>query len=66
MVSMTELTQELLKLQGEGDYAAARDFTDKVGYLGETLQADLERVNQKGVPTDIVFEQGVEALGLAP
>lgn len=63
-VAMTELTQELLKLQGEGDYKAALDFTEKMGFLGDTLKADLERVNQKGIPTDIVFEQGVATLGL--
>ena len=62
--AMTELTQELLKLQGDGDYAAASDFTEKMGFLGDTLKADLERVNQKGIPTDIVFEQGAEVLGL--
>ena len=62
--AMAELSGVLLKLQGDGDYGAARDFTDKMAFLGDTLRADLERVNQKGIPTDIVFEQGVEALGL--
>lgn len=65
-VAMQELSGELLKLQGDGDYGTARDFTDRLGFVGATLAADLERVNQKGIPTDIVFEQGVEALGLAP
>lgn len=64
--AMTELSGELLKLQGNGDYSAARKFTEEMGYLGTTLQADLERVNQKGIPTDIVFEQGVAVLGLSP
>ena len=27
-------------------------------------QADLDRVNAAGIPTDIVFEQGVDVLGL--
>jgi hypothetical protein len=65
-IAMTELSRELLTLQGNGDYAAARAFTDDLGYLGNTLRADLERVNKEGIPTDIVFEQGVETLGLAP
>ena len=65
-VAMQELTGELLKLQGDGDYGAARDFTDRLGFVGTTLAADLERVNQKGIPTDIVFDQGVDTLGLVP
>ncbi len=28
------------------------------------LKADLERVNRAGIPTDIVFEQGKQVLGL--
>jgi hypothetical protein len=64
--AMTELSRELLTLQGNGDYAAVRAFTEKMGYVNSTLQADLERVNQKGIPTDVVFEQGIETLGLDP
>jgi hypothetical protein len=63
-VAIAELSSEILKLQGEGDYDAARKFADEMGFVGEVLQADLVRVNQRGIPTDIVFEQGVEALGL--
>ena len=60
----TELTQALLKLQGDGDYAAAGAFIEKYAYVGPVLQADLDRLNAEGVPVDIVFEQGVEVLGL--
>jgi hypothetical protein len=28
------------------------------------LQADLNRLQQKGIPVDITFEQGVKVLGL--
>ena len=62
--AMAELSNQLLKLQGEGDYDVARRFTDDMGYVGPVLQADLERVNRAGIPTDIVFDQGIEVLGL--
>ena len=62
--AMTKLSGKLLQLQGDGDYAAARKFLDEMGYVGEVLKADLERVNREGIPTDIVFEQGVDVLGL--
>lgn len=60
----TELTQVLLKLQGDGSYEAAGRFIEEYAYIGPFLQADLDRLNAEGVPVDIVFEQGVEVLGL--
>jgi hypothetical protein len=62
--AIAELSQEILKLQGNGDYDAARKFADEMGFVGEVLKADLERVNQRGIPTDIIFDQGIKALGL--
>ena len=63
-LAIAELSQEILQLQGNGDYDAARKFSDEMGFVGEILKLDLERVNQRGIPTDIVFEQGVDVLGL--
>ena len=63
-VAMTKLSQKLLELQGEGDYEKARTFLDEMGFVGEVLKGDLQRVNQAGIPTDIVFEQGSDVLGL--
>jgi hypothetical protein len=60
----TELTQVLLRLQGEGDYAAAAKFVETNAFVGPSLKADLERLNAEGIPVDIVFEQGAEVLGL--
>ena len=58
------LAGRILQLQGDGDYRAAREFADQMGFVGPVLQADLERVNRAGIPTDIVFEQGADILGL--
>ena len=63
-VAVAKLSQAILQLQGEGDYDAAKKFAEDNGYVGEVLKGDLRRVNQQGIPTDIVFEQGIEALGL--
>jgi hypothetical protein len=65
-VAVEQLAGTILKLQGDGDYAAAREFTDTVGQIGPVLAADIERVNRTGIPTDIVFNQGEQVLGLAP
>ncbi len=58
------LSEKILRLQGDGDYAAADAFIARYGQEGEGLRADLERLSQEGIPVDIVFEQGLEALGL--
>lgn len=63
-VAATELTNKILKLQGDGDYQGARKFMDEMSFVGPVLQADLQRVERAGIPTDIVFEQGVQTLGL--
>ncbi|MEO1174719.1 MAG: Zn-dependent hydrolase, partial [Myxococcota bacterium] len=60
----TALSQRLLELQGDGDYAAAVAFTDRYGVVTETLKADLARVDGAGIPVDVVFEQGLSVLGL--
>ncbi|MFK7766460.1 MAG: hypothetical protein AB8B55_04515 [Mariniblastus sp.] len=63
-IAVGELSKAILTLQGNGDYEAAKKFAEEKGFVGEVLKADLLRVNQRGIPTDIVFEQGVEVLGL--
>lgn len=60
------LSRTILELQGNGDYSAAAKFADDMGFVGDTLKADLNRVNQQGIPTDIVFAQGPQVLGLKP
>ena len=60
----TELTQVILRLQGEGEYGDALEFVQKNAYIGATLKADLDRLAAKGIPVDIVFEQGTAVLGL--
>ena len=63
-VAMEELSKQILMLQGDGNYEKARSFADELGFVGPVLKADLKRVNREGIPTDIVFEQGPEVLGL--
>lgn len=57
-----ELTTMTLKFQGDGDYAGAKRFLSKYGTISPQLKKDLDRLND--IPTDIVFDQGAEALGL--
>ncbi len=58
------LSAAILKLQGDGDYDAVGAFVARYGTLDATLKADLERLSAAGIPVDVVFDQGVEVLGL--
>ncbi|MCD4696303.1 MAG: Zn-dependent hydrolase [Bacteroidales bacterium] len=59
-----ELTQIILKMQGDGDYEAAKAIIKEKGVILPELQADLDKLADVGIPVDIVFEQGPEMLGL--
>jgi hypothetical protein len=52
----------ILQLQGNGDYAGVTRFMADRGKLSPTLQGDLQRLGSKGIPVDIVFEQGTGVL----
>jgi hypothetical protein len=58
------LSEKLLTIQGNGDHAAAGALIAEMGEPAGQLQSDLNRINEAGIPTDIVFVQGVEVLGL--
>lgn len=60
--AMLDLTTEILTIQGNGDYEAAKAFLAE-GLIKEQLQADLDRLKDKGIPKDILFKQGNEVLG---
>lgn len=62
--AMNELSALILKLQGEGDYEGVGKLVENKAKIGEQLQADLNRLAEKGIPVDVVFKQGVEVLGL--
>ncbi len=62
--AMAALSELLLTLQGDGDYDGAVELVNSKGIIGETLQADLDRLTQANIPVDITFNQGVAELGL--
>ncbi len=62
--AMNALSERILTLQGQGDYEGVVAFMDKEAQQGPQLTADLARLGEKGIPVDVVFEQGVDVLGL--
>jgi hypothetical protein len=55
---MNALSQKILTLQGNGDYAGVQQFQEQYGKISPELQKDLDRLKTKGIPVDVVFEQG--------
>jgi hypothetical protein len=62
--AMISIMQKILYLQGDGDYEAAKEWVSTEGVIKEQLQADLDRLNDAGIPVDIIFEQGKKQVGL--
>jgi hypothetical protein len=56
--------QDILFIQGNGDYAAATKLIEETGIVMPTLRTDLDRLGNANIPVDIVFEQGPSKLGL--
>ncbi|HZG44138.1 MAG TPA: hypothetical protein VEY93_14415 [Longimicrobium sp.] len=62
--AMNALSEQILRFQGDGDYAGVQAFMARYGQIGPELQADLGRLATAGIPVDVVFEQGTDVLGL--
>ncbi|MFT5619685.1 MAG: hypothetical protein ACI85I_002932, partial [Arenicella sp.] len=62
--AMTSLSEMILTFQGNGDYDGVTKTMNEMGKVGAELQKDLDLLAEKGIPVDVTFEQGVEALGL--
>jgi hypothetical protein len=61
--AMNALTEKILRFQGDGDYEGVAAFVDEYARVPQQLQADLDRLADEGIPVDIVFEQGLAAVG---
>jgi hypothetical protein len=58
------MAEQILKFQGDGDYAGVTAFMRERGALAPDLKHDLDRLVSRKIPVDVVFEQGGQVLGL--
>ena len=58
--AVTASVQQILVLQGDGDYNLAKKLIETDGVIGTELQKDLDRINMANIPVDIVFNMGTE------
>ncbi len=62
--AVNSLAAKIITLQGDGNYDGVKAILTEKGIIIPGLQKDLDRVNEKGIPKDIYFEQGLKVLGL--
>ena len=63
-LAIDALTNDILTIQGDGDYDGAVALIEKYGVVSPDLKADLEIINRNDIPVDIVFKQGASVVGL--
>ncbi len=62
--AMDALSKKLLILQGDGDYAGAKKLLNDKGIIGNSLQADLDKLTRANIPVDVKFIQGKSVMDL--
>ncbi len=54
----------IIAMEGEGDAAAAKAYSDRNGKIGVELQNDLDQIRDANIPRDIIYRQGASVLGI--
>lgn len=62
VIAMTELSELILKLQGNGDYNGVAKLVEEKGIISSDLQTDLNKLSNSNIPVDVIFEQGIDML----
>ncbi len=55
---------KVIVLQGDGNKAEIDKWIEEKSIVSPALQKDLDKIVVAGIPKDIVYNQGVEVLGL--
>jgi hypothetical protein len=62
--AINEWSAFILSIEGEGDYDKAVKYMQENGNVRPDLQEGLDVLKTANIPKDVVFDQGIEALGL--
>jgi hypothetical protein len=62
--AMNKLGGMILTLQGNGNKEAVEKTQKEKAIISPELQADLNKLTKRGIPVDIIFDQGVDVLGV--
>ncbi|NOQ27863.1 MAG: Zn-dependent hydrolase [Bacteroidales bacterium] len=62
--AMRNFSEDILVIQGDGDYEAAKKLINEKGFIRDDLLNDLYKIQKQRIPKDIVFIQGINEVGL--
>ena len=62
--AMLKFSEEILVIQGDGNYNAAKKLIDEKGFIRDELLNDLYKIQKERIPKDVVFVQGLKEIGL--
>ena len=62
--AIRQLSYLILTLQGNGDYEGVARLVEEKAVISIDLQRDLDKLSKANIPVDVIFEQGIEVLGL--
>jgi hypothetical protein len=62
--SMNGWAEKILVFQGDGNYEGAAAYINTNGKIRPALQKDIDRLKSAHIPLDIVYEQGLNVLGI--
>jgi len=63
-MAMNSWIKIIIEIQGNGNKAAALDLLKTKGSMAPVLRADLDRLKSVNIPKDVIYEQGLDVLGL--
>lgn len=63
--AIKKISQDIIVMQGNGDYDAAQKRNSEQGTISATLKKDLKRIDSKRIPRDLNFVQGPNVVGLS-
>ena len=58
------LSRKVITIQGDGNYEKAQQLLLKYGVIDKDLQESLNKLEKNNTPIDVVFNQGLEYLGI--
>jgi hypothetical protein len=62
--AVVKLVQNIIKEQGDGSYELAKKNVEENGIINDQLKEDLKRIEDAGIPVDIIFQLGKDILRL--
>jgi hypothetical protein len=63
-LAIEKLASELLQLQGNGDLTGVQKMLADRGIVPADLKTDLQVLSTANIPVDLIFDQGINTLGL--